>query len=54
MADKIGYIGKDDLPTILDKISQKVVKSTEIREIKIVEEYPAIEEQGVLYMKVLQ
>lgn len=54
MADKITYISKDNLPYILNKISDKVVKATEIREIKIVTDYPEVEETGVLYMKVIE
>ncbi len=54
MADKKTYISKEKLSYIRDKVSSKVVKADEIRRIEIVDEYPSVEEQGVLYLKVIE
>lgn len=53
MAEK-KYLDKDGLAYYDTELKKKVVQATEIRKIEIVDEYPAVEEQGVLYMKVLQ
>lgn len=52
--NKISYVSKDKLNYYTNKLFTKTIKAQEIREIKIVDEYPEIEEEGVLYMKVLQ
>lgn len=54
MAEKKEFIDKDNLDYYTKKLFTKTIKASDIREIKIVDEYPAVEEQGVLYMKVLQ
>lgn len=53
MAEK-KYLDKNGLAYYDTKLKQQVVQATEIRRIEIVDEYPTVEEQGVLYMKVLQ
>ena len=45
-------IDKSRLARYDEKLKQREVLATEIREIKIVTEYPEIEETGVLYLKV--
>ena len=52
MADKKKYLGANGIKRIGQKVFEKAIKSTEIREIKIVTDYPAQEEPNVLYMKV--
>lgn len=52
MADKKEYLGENGIKRIRQKVFEKAIKSTEIREIKIVTDYPAQEEPNVLYMKV--
>lgn len=52
MADKKEYLGENGIKRIGQKVFEKAIKSTEIREIKIVTEYPEVEETGVLYLKV--
>jgi len=54
MADKKEYLGENGIKRIGQKVFEKAIKSTEIREIKIVTEYPEIEEPNVLYMKVVE
>ncbi len=46
------FLDKNGLAHYDGKLKQRVVLATEIREIKIVTEYPEIEETGVLYLKV--
>nr|DAS90370.1 MAG TPA: hypothetical protein [Caudoviricetes sp.] len=52
VADKKEYLGENGIKRIRQKVFEKAIKSTEIREIKIVTEYPEVEETGVLYLKV--
>lgn len=54
MADKKEYLGENGIKRIGQKVFEKAIKSTEIREIKIVTEYPEAEEENVLYMKVVE
>lgn len=54
MADKKEYLGENGIKRIGQKVFEKAIKSTEIREIKIVTEYPEQEEPNVLYMKVVE
>lgn len=54
MAEKKEFVDKDNLIYYTQKLFTKTIKAQEIREIKIVDEYPEVEEDGVLYMKVLQ
>ena len=54
MADKKEYLGENGIKRIGQKVFEKAIKSTEIRELKIVTEYPEIEEPNVLYMKVVE
>ena len=53
MADKKEYLGENGIKRIGQKVSEEAMKCTEIREIKIVTEYPEQEEPNVLYMKVM-
>lgn len=46
------FLDKSGLARYDEKLKQRVVLATEIREIKIVTEYPEVEETGVLYLKV--
>lgn len=46
------FLDKSGLARYDEKLKQRAVLATEIREIKIVTEYPEIEETGVLYLKV--
>ena len=46
------FLDKNGLAHYDGKLKQRVVLATEIREIKIVTEYPEIEETGGLYLKV--
>lgn len=48
------FLDKSGLARYDEKLKQRAVLATEIREIKIVTEYPEIEEPNVLYMKVVE
>lgn len=47
------YLDKNGLAYYNAELMKKVVQATEIRSIQIVTEYPSIEEDGVLYLKVV-
>lgn len=53
MAEK-KFLDKTGLEHYDEELKKKVVQATEIRKIEIVEEYPPIEETGVLYLKVIE
>lgn len=48
------YLNKNGLAHYNTELMKKVVQSTEIRSIQIVTEYPEQEEEGVLYLKVIE
>ena len=48
------YLDKTGLKHYDSELKKKVVQATEIRKIEIVEEYPSVEENGVLYLKVVE
>lgn len=50
MAEKKEFVDKDNLIYYTKKLFTVTIKSTDIREIKIVDELPEIEEDGVLYL----
>ncbi len=51
---KKNFLDKAGLTYYDAELKKKVVQATEIRKIEIVTEYPETEENGVLYMKVIQ
>lgn len=53
MAEK-KFLDKTGLTYYDIELKKKVVQATEIRKIEIVTEYPETEENGVLYMKVVE
>lgn len=48
------FLDKTGLEHYDEELKKKVVQATEIRKIEIVDEYPSVEEQGVLYLKVIE
>lgn len=48
------YLDKNGLNYYNTELMKKVVQATEIRSIQIVAEYPETEQNGVLYLKVVE
>lgn len=48
------YLDNEGLQHYSNELKKQVIISTEVRKIVIVDEYPPEEEEGTLYLKVIQ